>query len=604
MRARPARAIRRDDAAPLLLMKVEHKIVAAFTVAVMAVVLLGAMTYMNVRSLFERNVWVVHTYRVLGTIGEFYDSISQVQSGGRGYLLTGKTEFLQPYQAGIDASASQIAELRRLTSDNPVQAHNIDQLQMLFNRAVAGLHDNIETRRVRGLEALQNSFGTADKENMDQVRFTVAAMKNHENQLLEARSSQSMQSGRRTLANLGLLLILALVLLTGFYFFIRHDLAERQRADLALRESDKRFRAVLESAPDAMFISDQHGIIQMANPQAEQIFGYPREGFAGAQLTSLLFQRTVTKPDALEGVAADTSAAAERAFQDFQSSSVQFDGVRKGGDLFPADISRSTLEIGDEHLSIVAVRDGTERQKAEEALHKFSLDLARSNAELERFAYVASHDLQEPLRMVSSYTQLLAKRYKGKLDANADEFIGYAVDGATRMQKLINDLLALSRIGTQAKPSEPVETGLVLKRVLGDLQQGIEAAGATVVQPETMPTVSADGTQIAQLFQNLIGNAIKFRGTEAPQVKISVEPENDAPLWRFSFRDNGIGIDPQYFDRIFVIFQRLHSKERYAGTGIGLAICKKIVERHGGQLWVESHPGEGANFLFTLPASL
>ena len=206
--------------------------------------------------------------------------------------------------------------------------------------------------------------------------------------------------------------------------------------------------------------------------------------------------------------------------------------------------------------------------------------------------------------MVSSYTQLLAKRYKGKLDGNADEFIGYAVDGATRMQKLINDLLALSRIGTQAKPSEPVETGQVLKRVLSDLQPGIEAAGATVVQPETMPIVSADGTQIAQLFQNLIGNAIKFRGTEAPQVKITVEPAHDAPLWRFSFRDNGIGIDPQYFDRIFVIFQRLHSKERYAGTGIGLAICKKIVERHGGQLWVESHPGEGANFLFTLPASL
>ena len=306
----------------------------------------------------------------------------------------------------------------------------------------------------------------------------------------------------------------------------------------------------------------------------------------------------------MEGVAADTNAAAERAFQDFQSAAVQFDGVRKGGDLFPADISQSTLEIGDEHLAIVAVRDRTERQKAEETLHKFSLDLARSNAELERFAYVASHDLQEPLRMVSSYTQLLAKRYKGKLDSDADEFIGYAVDGANRMQKLINDLLALSRIGTQAKPSEPVETGQVLKRVLSDLGPGIEAAGATVVRPETMPTVSADGTQIAQLFQNLIGNAIKFRGTEAPQVKITVEPENDAPLWRFSFRDNGIGIDPQYFDRIFVIFQRLHSKERYAGTGIGLAICKKIVERHGGQLWVESQPGEGANFLFTLPASL
>ena len=546
----------------------------------------------------------MHTYRVLELIDEVYDNISQIQSGGRGYLLSGKSEFLQPYQAGIDATATQIAELRRLTADNPIQGPNIDQLQTLLNRAIAGLHDNIELRKSRGLDALQTTFNTTDKENMDQVRFTLAAMKNQEHQLLDARSSQSMQSGRRTLANLGLLLVLACVLLMGFYFFIRHDLDERQRVDLALRESDKRFRAVLESAPDAMFIADEHGVIQMANPQAEQLFSYPREEFVGARMDSLLFQRTAAKPEAMMGVAADTSAAAERAFQDFQSVAVQFDGVRKGGDLFPADISRSTLEIGDEHLAIVAVRDRTDRQKAEESLHKFSLDLARSNAELERFAYVASHDLQEPLRMVSSYTQLLAKRYKGKLDNNADEFIGYAVDGANRMQKLINDLLALSRIGTQAKPSEPVETGLVLKRVLGDLQQGIEAAGATVIQPETMPTVSADGTQIAQLFQNLLGNAIKFHGTEAPQVKITVEAENDAPFWRFSFHDNGIGIDPQYFDRIFVIFQRLHSKERYAGTGIGLAICKKIVERHGGQLWVESQPGEGANFLFTLPASL
>ena len=365
-----ARFLRRSDAAPLLLMKVEHKIVAAFTVAVVAVLLLGAMTYLNVRSLFERNVWVVHTYRVLGVISEFYDSISQVQSGGRGYLLTGKSEFLQPYQAGIDSGVAQIAELRRLTSDNPLQTHNLDQLQTLFNRAVAGLHDDIEVRQSRGPETVQNTFGLADKENMDQVRFTVAAMKNHENQLLEARSSQSTQSGRRTLANLGLLLVLALALLMGFFFFIRNDLAERQRADLALRESDKRFRGVLESAPDAMFIADQHGVIQTANPQAERIFGYPREEFTGTQLNSLLFRREVAKPATLEGATVDSSAATERAFQDFQSAAVQFDGVRKGGDLFPAEISRSTLEIADEHLSIVAVRDRTERQKAEDSLHK------------------------------------------------------------------------------------------------------------------------------------------------------------------------------------------------------------------------------------------
>ena len=203
--------------------------------------------------------------------------------------------------------------------------------------------------------------------------------------------------------------------------------------------------------------------------------------------------------------------------------------------------------------------------------------------------------------MVSSYTQLLSRRYKGKLDANADEFIAYAVDGANRMQKLINDLLALSRVGTQARPSEPVDTGGILRRVLSDMKPTIEAAGARVVVPDSMPTVLADGTQIGQLFQNLIGNALKFRGTESPSVEISAVP-SDGGFWRFSFKDNGIGIEPQYFERIFVIFQRLHGKESYPGTGIGLAICKKIVERHGGDLWVESQPGQGASFLFTLPS--
>ena len=583
-------------------MKVEHKIIAAFVIAAVAVVLLGTATYLNVRGLFDRNTWVVHTYRVLGQIDALYDSIDQIESGGRGYLLTNKEAYLQPYQAGIDASSAEIAELRRLTSDNPVQGRNIARLQTFVNRAIAGLHERVALQQAQGPEAVRPLLGTDDKDNMDQIRFTVAAMKNVENRLLASRTSQSMESGHRTLTNFGLLLILALLLLSGFYFFIRHDLADRQRADLALRESDRKFRGVLESAPDAMFITDEKGVIQMVNPQAEKLFGYGRGEFNGRTLGSLLIQRLEAGPGEADADAAGGSPMAERAFRDLRVMSTRYDGVRNGGDLFPVDISRSSLAIGNEHLAISAVRDRSEQEKAEDSLRKFSLDLARSNAELERFAYVASHDLQEPLRMVSSYTQLLAKRYKGKLDGNADEFIGYAVDGANRMQKLINDLLALSRIGTQAKPSEPVRTGEVLRRVLSDLQPSMEGVGATVSQPEAMPTVLADPTQVGQLFQNLIGNAIKFQGAEVPKVTISVQPEEDERFWLFSFRDNGIGIDPQYFDRIFVIFQRLHSKERYAGTGIGLAICKKIVERHGGRLWVESAPGAGANFLFTLPA--
>jgi light-regulated signal transduction histidine kinase (bacteriophytochrome) len=231
-------------------------------------------------------------------------------------------------------------------------------------------------------------------------------------------------------------------------------------------------------------------------------------------------------------------------------------------------------------------------------LERHSAELTRSNAELEQFAYVASHDLQEPLRMVASYSQLLARRYRDKLDSDAEEFIEFIVDGANRMQALINDLLAFSRVGTRGKPFEPTDVADVVARAVSNVQVAIEEAGAQVdVGP--MPAVVGDSSQLVQLFQNLISNAIKFRGADTPRITITAEPAGEAVT--FSLTDNGIGIDPQYADRIFLLFQRLHTKREYAGTGIGLAICKKIVERHGGRIWVEGRPGEGTTFHFTLP---
>ncbi|HKA32818.1 MAG TPA: ATP-binding protein [Candidatus Binatia bacterium] len=268
-------------------------------------------------------------------------------------------------------------------------------------------------------------------------------------------------------------------------------------------------------------------------------------------------------------------------------------------DLLSALAAQAAMAIYNAQLYEETATAKDDLERANTRLQRQAVELERSNAELEQFAYVSSHDLQEPLRMVASYTQLLARRYKGKLDSDADDFIDYAVSGVKRMQALINALLSYSRVGTQGKAFEPIDCQKILDGTLIALKQAIEESGAEV-QCSALPTVMGDPVQLGQLFQNLIGNAIKFRNHQTPIVRIAAERKDKE--WLFRIADNGIGFDPQYSDRVFVMFQRLHGKEDYAGTGIGLALCKKIVERHGGRIWVESKQGEGTSFYFTLPA--
>jgi PAS domain S-box-containing protein len=239
-----------------------------------------------------------------------------------------------------------------------------------------------------------------------------------------------------------------------------------------------------------------------------------------------------------------------------------------------------------------------ERKRAADELRKKAEELARSNRELEQFAYVASHDLQEPLRMVASYLQLIARRYQGRLDKDADDFIGFAVDGANRMKELINDLLEFSRVGTHGQEFAPVDCNEVFDRVVRGIQLAIERVGGEVTR-DHLPTVVADGRQLNQLFQNLLSNGVKFHGSKKPVVQVGT---TDRGLeWEFYVKDNGIGIEPQFSERIFQIFQRLHTRDQYEGTGIGLAICRRVVERHGGRIWFESLAGQGSTFYFTIP---
>src|SRR3984885_9145924 len=372
------------------------------------------------------------------------------------------------------------------------------------------------------------------------------------------------------------------------------DISVRKAAEKHLAQMEGRYRGLLEAAPDAMVVVNQSGEIVLLNVQAEKQFGYSRDELVGKKVKSLI-------PEGFaERLIADALRSAEDALAQQIGTGIELIARRKDGSDFPIEIMLSPLESAEGILVTAAIRDITARKAGEANLLVKVQELKRSNEELGQFAYIASHDLQEPLRMVASYTQLLSRRYKGKLDADADEFISFAVDGASRMQRLIQDLLAYSRVGTKGTDLLDYSSEDALQQALINLRAPIGDSGALVTH-DPLPTVLADEMQLIQLFQNLVGNAIKYQSPGVPVIHVSAAM-NVEKKWIFSIRDNGLGIDPQYFEKIFGMFQRLHKREEFAGTGIGLAICKKIVERHGGNISVESQPGHGSTFRFTLEA--
>jgi PAS domain S-box-containing protein len=370
------------------------------------------------------------------------------------------------------------------------------------------------------------------------------------------------------------------------------DITERKRVEDSLRNSEERFRLMASGIKDyANVMLDPDGLVVSWNEGAERIKGYRAEEIIGQP-----FSRFYPAEDIHNGKPVrELALAAER-------GSFEDEGwrVRKDGTRFLANVVITALRDQNGRLRGFGkiTRDITELKESEQHLGKTMAELKRSNDDLELFAYVASHDLQEPLRMVASYTQLLARRYKGRLDSDADEFIAYAVDGCNRMQELIQDLLSYSRVGANTDAMRQTSCEDALARAVKNLQATIEASKA-IVEHDPLPVIDTDGTRLAQVFQNLIGNAIKYRGAELPQIHISARQAGRE--WIFSVRDNGMGIESQYFDRLFVIFQRLHGQKEYQGTGIGLAMCKKILDRLGGRIWVESQVTKGSTFYFALP---
>jgi len=364
---------------------------------------------------------------------------------------------------------------------------------------------------------------------------------------------------------------------------LEKEVADRKRAEEELNIVSLYTRSLIEANLDPLVTISPEGKITDVNEATIKATGVSRDTLIGSD-----FSAYFTEPD--KASAGYRKVLADGSVRDYPLTLRHTSG-RTIEVLYNGSVYRNAK--GELQGVFAAARDITDRKRAEE-------ELARSNKELQQFAYVSSHDLQEPLRMISSFVQLLEKRYKGKLDQDADEFIGFVVEGTSRMQRMIQDLLTFSRVQSRGVEFAPVDTNQVFEKTVFSHQIMIKEAGAVVTKDE-LPTVMGDETQLSQLFQNLIDNAIKFRrAEETPKVHISAQRKGND--WEFSVQDNGIGIDPQYFDRIFIIFQRLHAREAYEGTGIGLAVCMRIVERHGGRIWVESEPGRGSIFHFSLPA--
>jgi len=687
----------------------------AFGVAILALLVVGAISYRGIVVSNESDLWVRHTHEVLESLKDLVLATESVKASTGGFVLTGKESYVEAYHASRVRGEQDRAAVRNLTSDNPTQQRRIPELERLAAQQIELSEGIIDLRQTQGLEAalelLRNGEGS---QITDASQAIVREMENEELRLLALRNAETTRRvgwSKATLifgAVLGMLIVAAAgwsaqrgssrdelakeafreseeryrMLLDGVQdyaifmldargqivswntgaerikgykveeivghnfscFFPEEDIkrgkpeeilrmtassgrheeevtrvrkdgsrflasvsltALRNRAgelqgfseisrDLSERkESEARYRGLLEAAPDAMVVVNQGGEIVLLNTQAEKQFGYRRDELLGQKVKNII-------PEGFaERLIADDLRSAADALAQQIGTGIELSGRRKDGSEFPIEIVLSPLESAEGMLVTAAIRDISLRKKAEAHLVKTMGELKRSNDELQQFAYVASHDLQEPLRMVASYTQLLAKRYQGQLDSDADEFIAYAVDGCNRMQSFIQDLLAYSRAGSNGNALREISSEHALQEALANLRGTIQESGA-VMTHDSLPALTTDAAQLVQVLQNLVGNAIKYRGAEVPHVHISAT-KNGGNEWIFSVRDNGLGIDPQYFERIFVLFQRLHGREEFEGTGIGLAICKKVLERLGGRIWVESQPEKGSTFYFTLP---
>ena len=526
----------------------------------------GYTVYKSNQKLRDAEQWVQHTEQVIYKSGEILSLAKDLETASRGFVITNDSVFLEPLYVAQKTTFVYIGELTQLVKDNPEQQKRVDSLNFYMHKRLDFSLQSVELRSKKGLTSATAYVSTKKGKHItDHLRQITNAIQQEEATLLKQRKQTnelSVATFNRVIVVLFILMMVftILLLIAVYDILLKNKEKEKRAAELVIANKELGFQnREKEKRADELILANK----ELAYQNSEKEKRADELTIANKELA---YQNEEKEKRATELIIANK----ELAFQNEEKE-------------------KRAAELVIANKELVFLNEEKEKRATE---------LETANKDLEQFAYVASHDLQEPLRMVASYTQLLERRYKDKLDQDANDFIQYAVDGANRMQKLINDLLDYSRTTSRGKDFAKVDSSQVLGQTISNLQQLIIENNA-LITTEDLPELKADESQIMRVFQNLIVNAIKFKKkSEMPKIHISCEKKNE--FYEFAVRDNGIGIEMQYQDKVFAIFQRLHSTKDYPGTGIGLSICKRVVERHGGKIWFESKENEGTTFYFTI----
>ena len=571
-----------------------NRLVNAIAIAIVTVLIIVVLSVWQYQRIRDTGVMIRRTNALLLQSEQVQRTANQFEVNVKNFLLTGDSSFLDTAGRVASRLPRAIDSLRFLVDEDSAQRGRIDSLQFYVSGNRVVLERAMRLSKGGEFGGAATLIGTEARSGYShRIQSTIDDLEVGQHKLLEAHRNANQTKAVRLQWALWSLIGAVVVLALFIFRKIRVDLQHEREERLS---TEDKYKMLFDKSPLPKWIYDENTLRFLeVNNTAVEDYGFSRNEFLSMSIADIRPLEDLARLRAdVAGVRNEPGA--------FRNG--QWRHQKKNGEVIDVDVVAHAIEFEGHSARMVVVRDITEGRRHEEQLKKLNIDLAKraselsaSNAELERFAYIASHDLQEPLRMVSSFLQLLQKRYNGQLDARADQYIHYAVDGAERMKALIMDLLEYSRVGTGKENFTPVDTAVVMKEVGEIFHEKIIAARAEI-EFGVLPVITGDKVQMTQLFQNLLSNALKYHSNRPPVIRIGAQEETTQ--WKFSVADNGIGIDSQFFDKIFIIFQRLHNKTDYGGTGIGLAICKKIVERHGGRIWVESTPQQGSTFYFTI----